>query len=141
MKKIGIFILSIIAIIVGLVLILKDKIFGEFNETSEASKTASTASSTASTSTSPYIIETSLTAILSRIVSTTIGTIVSGKIFIQIENTGTTSGTINVGNGNSILRAGETWYYNEFKTPGVKAAGQILFDATGTSFLINTEDK
>lgn len=137
MKKLGLIILSIAAILVGAVILLKDKIFGETKATSDANANAS---KTASTANVAYVTPpVSGTAVLSRSVSTTIGSISSGKIYIQIENTGSTDGTINVGNGNSVLRAGETWFYNEFKTSGVKQAGEILFNATGTSYLINTE--
>lgn len=142
MKKLGLLILSSIAIVGGLVLILKDKIFGETNETSEKTKGSTTASTTASTSPNVVYVTQSVSgnAVIGSLRVTSSGTLAAGKIFFKIENVGTADGIVNVGTGQRTLKPSEFVVYNQSLNPSVKPSGSVTYNATGTEFIIDTVD-
>ncbi len=142
MKKIGLLILSLVAVTGGLVLIFRNRIFGTTSGQSNASKTASTGSTTASTSPSIVYVTQSVSgnATIGSVRVTNSGSINSGKIFFKIQNTGEATGTVNVGTGVRTLKPDEFIVYNESLNPSVKPSGSITYDATGTEFIIDTVD-
>jgi hypothetical protein len=144
MKKIGLLILSLVAVTGGLLLIFRNKLFGTVSGQSNELKTASTGSTTASTSTSPSIVyvtqNVSGNATIGSVRVTNSGSISSGKIFFKIQNTGEATGTVNVGTGVRTLKPDEFIVYNESLNPSVKPSGSITYDATGTEFIIDTVD-
>lgn len=70
------------------------------------------------------------------------GTITEGKIYVRIENIGNAVGTLTIDGETSNLNPGDTWQYPDSnRVISTKQMSAIAYNATGTTFLIETEAK
>lgn len=132
MKKLGI---ALITILGGFI------IYRVYKALSGAASTPATTTA----STSPTVSVTATPAAALKIYNnftrgefTGAGTIPAGKNFVSITNTGNAAGVIDVGNGNTNLAAGQSWQFPAVSSQNTLLSTAISFDATGTTFLVET---